>query len=285
MLARIREFFWGPLPMRFGLLALLDKGIGFLSYEAKLGLGTIPRPHYGHCLLHAARLAKKLGHRRISAIEFGVAGGNGLIALREHSKYVTRDTGVNVSIYGFDTGTGLPPPLDYRDMPYLYQAGYFAMDIDRIQAELTDVKLILGQVSDKVQMFCVQENPPPIGFMIFDLDYYSSTRDALRILEAPSHYFLPRIPCCFDDVLGDIDWAYNEYTGELLAINEFNQTHDNVKVAPPRGLRYSSIFGPRIPRQWHERVFVAHLFTHADYERPISDVKQLPLSLDYKRNF
>ena len=39
------------------------------------------RPNYTWALLHAGHLAKTLGIRRISAIEFGVAGGNGLLAL------------------------------------------------------------------------------------------------------------------------------------------------------------------------------------------------------------
>ena len=39
--------------------------------------GTSPHWFFGHGMLHAAMLAKKLGHRRITSIEFGVAGGNG----------------------------------------------------------------------------------------------------------------------------------------------------------------------------------------------------------------
>ena len=41
------------------------------------------RPHYTWGLLHSAYLARSLGLPRISTIEFGVAGGNGLIALEK----------------------------------------------------------------------------------------------------------------------------------------------------------------------------------------------------------
>jgi hypothetical protein len=231
------------------------------------------RTHYQHCMLHAAILARKLGHRRIAAIEFGVAGGNGLVAMEQHAETVLAKTGIETTVYGFDTGQGMPPPLDYRDLPYLWQPGYFMMDVPKLQARLKSARLILGDVAETVADFTAQE-PPPIGFIAFDLDYYSSTVAALKILLNDHRFLLPRVACYFDDMVGDVDWAYNEFTGELLAIKEFNSAHDHVKIAPVNGLRF---FGRRIPRAWHEQIFVAHLFTHADYVKPISDLTQLPL--------
>jgi hypothetical protein len=219
-------------------------------------------------------LAAKLGHSRISAIEFGVAGGNGLIALESHARFVKKETNVDVTIFGFDTGTGMPPPCDYRDMPYLWQSGYFPMVVAELKEKLQSAKLLLGGVKETIQNFCRDENPPPIGFIIFDLDYYSSTMEAFEIFESDHKYFLPRVACYFDDMVGDIDWAYNEFTGELLAIKEFNDRHEVIKLAPVRGLRF---FGNRLPESWHEQIFVAHLFEHADYCRPISGLTELPL--------
>jgi len=134
--------------------------------------------------------------------------------------------------------------------------------------------IILGPVEEMAPRFCQQENPPPIGFIAFDLDSYSSTLAAFRIFDAASDFLLPRIASYFDDMVGDIDWAYDEFTGELLAISEFNAGHPDNKVAPVRGLRFS--FG-RLPQGWHEQIFVAHLFRHPHYNRPISDLMQLPL--------
>jgi hypothetical protein len=234
-------------------------------------------PFYRHCMRHAAVLARKLGHRRISAIEFGVAGGNGLVAMERHAEAVQAETGVEVAVYGFDTGKGLPPPQDYRDIPYLWQPGYFAMDVPKLQARLRSAKLILGDVAETVREFVEREEPPPVGFIAFDLDYYSSTTAALKILEAGHRHLLPRTACYFDDTVGDVDWAYNEFTGELLAIKEFNATHEHMKIAPVNGLRF---VGGRDPQPWHEQVFVAHMFTHPDYNRPISEITQLPLAED-----
>ena len=92
----------------------------------------------------------------------------------------------------------------------------------------------LGPVEDTVRNFCELENPAPIGFIAFDLDYYSSTRSALSLLAAPHNYLLPRVLCYFDDTVGDIDMAINEYTGELLAIREFNDCREDIKLAPVR---------------------------------------------------
>src|SRR5262249_20380511 len=117
MMTTLRWLFSTPIPLRFLILRSLDRRFDLLRYPTKLKYNTIHRPYYGHCLLQAALLARKLGHASIATIEFGVAGGNGLVELERHSLYVTRESGVRVEIYGFDTGKGLPEPVDYRDMP------------------------------------------------------------------------------------------------------------------------------------------------------------------------
>lgn len=264
-----------PVPLRFLILRWLDRRLNFLEYRGKLNYGVLDRPHFGHCLLKSAVLARKLGYSRISAIEFGVAGGNGLLSLQRHAEHVCRETGVEVAVYGFDTGTGMPPPLDHRDMPYMWQEGYFAMDPAKLTARLTSAQLILGPVEETVARFCRDYDPPPIGFISFDLDYYSSTVEALRILDADPRHLLPRVACYLDDIVGDVDWAYSRFAGELLAVDEFNADRDDIKIAPVNGLRH---YGDRIPRVWHEQIFVAHLFRHPDYNRPISEHTQLPLA-------
>lgn len=278
--SRIRQALREPVPVRFLLLRWLDQCFDLFTYSTKLEIGSIARPHYGHGVRQAALLAKRLGYPAISAIEFGVAGGNGLLNLEMHAKEILEETGITVAIYGFDTGAGMPPPVDHRDLPYLWEEGYFLMDVEALKARLTQAKLVIGDVATTVAAFCESEHPPPIGFISFDLDYYSSTLAAMRLLMADRKYFLPRVVCYLDDIVGDVDWAYNEFTGELLAVSEFNAAHPNMKIAPVRGLRY---IGHRLPSVWHEQTFVAHLFDHPDYGRPISNLTQLHLALEPPR--
>lgn len=232
------------------------------------------RPYYRHPMLQSARLAAKLGHTEMSAIELGVAGGNGLVDMEYQADLVERETGVKVAVYGFDAGSGMPPPVDYRDMPYMWQEGYFVMDEAALRARLRSAELIIGDVGETVGKFCAEADFPPIGFISFDLDFYSSTMAAFALFDAGHELLLPRVACYFDDMVGDVDWAYNEFTGELLAIQEFNDAHDDMKIAPVRGLRYTR----SRPEQWHEQIFVAHLFSHPDYCRPTAELTQLPLS-------
>jgi len=267
-----------PIPARYLLIRALDRRFGIVkTYQRKLDYGTIERAHYGHCMLQSAMLARKLGHSRMSCIEFGVAGGAGLLAMERHAEAVHAETGVEIVVFGFDTGKGMPAPQDYRDLPYLFQSGYFTMDIPKLQARLKSARLILGDVAQTLQHFAEQENPPPIGFIAFDLDYYSSTVTALKIFQTKHRYLLPRVACYFDDMVGDIDWAYNEFTGELLAVKEFNAKHESIKIAPVSGLRF---WGRRIPQTWHEQIFVAHLFTHPHYGNPIAELTQIPLAAE-----
>jgi hypothetical protein len=68
------------------------------SYYFRLKLGAIDRPHYGYLVYSASILAKKLGLNSVSIIEFGVAGGNGLVNLEYHAKEVSKIT--NINLYG-----------------------------------------------------------------------------------------------------------------------------------------------------------------------------------------
>jgi hypothetical protein len=281
MIRRVLQALAEPVPARFLALRALDQWLNFLRYPAKLKYGSVERPGYGYGLLHAALQARKLGFPEISALEFGVAGGNGLVALERHAHRVQAETGVRVTTYGFDAGTGMPPPADFRDMPYVFQAGYFRMDEDKLRARLKTSRLLLGPIQDIITEFLRGRDTAPIGFISFDLDYYSSTVSALQIFEADENKFLPRVICYFDDIIGDLDDAYNEFTGELLAIREFNAAHEHIKVARAQGLRF---YGSRLPREWPEQIFVAHFFQHNKYCRPIADVTQLPLKPDRRRD-
>ena len=254
-----------PIPARFIALRAFDSLFNFLSYESKLRVGSVQRSNYGFGLLEAGRLAASLGIERISAIEFGVAGGNGLVALEGHARRVVTETGVEIEIYGFDTASGLPPPDDYRDLPYAYVQGSFAMDEEKLRNRLSSAKLIIGDVRDTVQHFG-DTNPAPIGFISFDVDFYSSTIAALEVLDLPFELLLPRVFCYFDDVAADAAYCFNEFTGELLAIREFNEAHADRKLAQIAGLRH---YFRSLPTLWHEQMYVAHLFKHPHYNTPV----------------
>ena len=196
--------------------------------------GSELRPNYTWGVLQGVHLAKAIGINRVSVIEFGVAGGNGLISLEKSAERVEKIFDVGIDVYGFDTGRGLPKPVDYRDCPNLWSAGNFAMDKEKLQNRLQRARLILGLVDETLLEF-VKSRPSPVAFISFDLDYYSSTIQAFKLLEAEHELLLPRVYCYFDDIMG---FTYSEYTGERLAIAEFNASHNERKISLCYGLRY-----------------------------------------------
>jgi hypothetical protein len=109
-----------------------------------------------------------------------------------------------------------------------------------------------------------------------DLDYYSSTRLALDLFDADAAFRLPRIFCYFDDVVGDEVELYNDFTGERLAIAEFNQQHETKKLSPAYHLL------ARADREdWFPQIYVLHDFRHPRYNDFVSEAdQQLPLSHD-----
>jgi hypothetical protein len=218
------------------------------------------RPHYVWGVVHAVGLAEVLGIRRVSVVELGVAGGNGLVALEETAAKVEELFPVKIDVHGFDTGVGLPKPSDYRDLPNLFSAGFYSMDSAKLKSRLKRAKLHLGQVQDTVQEF-ITSSPAPIAFVAIDLDLYTSTKCGLALFEADQNVLLPRVHCYVDDILG---YTFSEFTGELLAISEFNACQSKRKISKINGLRY---FVPRevAHQPWVDQFYMVHVFDHELY--------------------
>lgn len=229
-------------------------------------------PQYLWGTLCAAQVAAALGYERITVIEFGVAGGNGLLELERIAAWVQRRAGVGIEVVGFDTGTGLPKPQDYRDVPNLWDEGFFGMNPERLREQLTNARLVLGPVSETLLAF-IDSGPAPIGFVSFDLDLYSSTTDAFAIFRADPTLVLPRVVCYFDDIVG---FSHNDYAGERLAITEFNDRSEMRKISKLYGLRYVL----DLDRCWTDMMYMFHCFEHSQYNETdgTNRLRDLPLS-------
>ncbi len=230
-------------------------------FGRRVDYDLLPRTHYAYCMYQAALQARALGIDRIGAIEFGVGGGGGLIEMERYAEAIEREVGVGFQVWGFDTGSGMPRTDDPRDMLYVWQPGFFAMDAAGLKKKLRRAELVLGDVGATVPGFVEQQSPAPIGFIAFDLDYYSSTRDAFRLFDAADRWFLPRVFCYFDDVIGDDAELHSEFSGELLAIDAFNRAHENTKIGRLHLLRHKR----RISAPWNDVIYVCHRFGHPSY--------------------
>lgn len=234
-------------------------------------------PQYAYGLLQAAFLAGALNQPAVSALELGVAGGNGLMELERLAARIGAEGAPQIDVTGFDLGSGMPTPVDHRDLPWMWSAGFFKMDEELLRSNLRTARLVIGDIAETGPRFLAGE-PAPIGFISFDLDYYSSTTAAFAaLLDAPADRFLPRVLCYFDDTVGPHEELHCEFSGELLAIAEFNSAHPNRKIAKVNGLRPKM---PEITDAWVEGIYVLHLFDHPQYNsyvHPERD-RQFPLT-------
>jgi hypothetical protein len=231
--------------------------------------GLQTRPQYLWGALLSVRIAAALGLPRVALLELGVAGGNGLLALERAAAAAAELSGVEVDVYGFDTGSGMPEPVDHRDLPWLIEPGWFAMDEEALRARLTRAELVLGPVAETVAEFARTEHAP-IGFIAFDLDYYSATMDAFGLLEGTPEQLLPRVTSYFDDVFG---YGWSDFNGERAAITDFNLAHEQRKIGKIYGMRYG-LPPSQHPLAWHEQMYLIHLFDHPEYstsEGPLAE--------------
>lgn len=232
---------------------LLSFASFFMGFRTRVYFDTVIRPHNAYCLLRAADLAKSLGYERFTAIEFGVAQGAGLMNMAEISAEVTRITGIGIDLYGFDTGKGLPPAVDYRDHPELFSQGDYPMDFDALEARLPEnCRLVIGDTAQTVGKAPLSP-ASPLGYIVLDVDYYSSAVACLRILEREAKYYLPTVHLYADDTSGE---PMNPWCGEMLAMREFSDRHAHRKIC-----RYKSLpsYRPCKHGVWLEKMYTAHI--------------------------
>lgn len=244
------------------------------SVQTKALWDAVARPNYLVGVLYAANQAKEEGVPEISVIEFGVAGGNGLVALQEYAAAVEKEMGVQISVWGFDTGKGLSQLCgDYRDHPDRYLSGEYAMDEETLKQRLQPrTRLILGDVSKTVATFVSGLSYPPVGFISIDLDLYSSSKAALQILALPGKRMLRRVPLYFDDIDSSV---HHRWAGELLAVQEFNDGNVSVKIDRWRDIEYDRPFPEH---GWVKRMYMAHDLVALSSVNASRGTRQLTLS-------
>ncbi len=256
MATRMHRFalrFASEPPFRIAARALLAKLRTSSRTRAFWDLSR--RPAYLLGMMAAADQARKQGVGEICAIEFGVAGGQGLVEMQAEAAAIESETGIAIRVFGFDMGpAGLPSFVgDFRDHPEEWREGDFAMDVSTLRSRLMErTTLVLGNIRETVPSFFERYQPPTIGFVSIDLDLYSSTRDALQIFRRPMTKMLWHTPMYFDD----IEFMFNHrFAGELLAISEFNIDSERVKIDRWYGVRSGRPFPER---PYLDRMYVAH---------------------------
>jgi hypothetical protein len=246
--------------INYGAPPFCYRELNCLLRRTALEKGGLERPDYAWAGLQGLNLAKVLGLPRVSFIEFGVAGGNGLVALENIARHLQTIFGIEIDVYGFDAVGGLPKSRDHRDLPNLWREGSYSMDPEKLERRLKKAKLILGLVEETMPKF-LEAKFSPVAFIAFDLCFYSSTMKAFQIFEADHSVLLPRVHCFFRNILGR---TFGDHNGERLAISDFNASHVMQKISKIHGLQY--YLGSDIGQQrWVDQVYMAHIFDHESY--------------------
>jgi hypothetical protein len=239
--------------------------------EVEFNLST--RGGYAYCVYHAAALARRLNVPAISVLEFGVAGGNGLLFLDQFARRVAIELDVQIQVYGFDTGRGLPEVVGAENLPYWFQSSQYGMDIKSLRAAGVSATLVLGDVKETVKSFFAQHKAAPVGAILNDLDLYSSTSDSFMLFEQDYSHFLPRLFMYFDDVIGTEYEMYSPCNGQLLAISDFNKSQDRAYLGLNQNLQ------TRPDLIYRNQIYYAHLKSHPQYQQYIGAQRQRDIEL------
>lgn len=262
----LKSFYLGTVFRDILRLCLHERS--WVPFRHLVTIQALRRPAHAYCMWHAADLALRLGIKEISAIEFGVGGGNTLRILEQYAARIKKDCGVSIHLLGFDTGAGLPSIDGERDLPYWFVSGQYPMDESKLRQLLTETDVVIGNINETLQPHLFNNRFPPIGAIFFDADLYSSTRDSLKIFEQSVERFLPRVFTYFDDVVGSPLELYGEFNGPLLALDHFNRSSSRIKIHLNRNLLPQSFI------RWRYKIYYAHLFDHPLYSRYIGGSEQ-----------
>jgi hypothetical protein len=262
-------------PLHLNILSIFVASFG--SLRLKIAFDLLIRQQHAYALLNLADQAKSLGYKKATVIEFGVAAGAGLLNIQQIARLITKETGIDFNIYGFDTGEGMPEPQSYKDHPELYQTGDFPMDFSILSTKLYEnTKLVIGPLSETIKEFLLNDfNSAPIGFISVDVDYYSSTVDALKLLESKSENFYPRVIFYLDDLE---DQSHNSHCGEQAAINEFTNEHPLRPIEKHPFLRSYRIFKNA---RWIDHIYQCHILDHKTRNSLENNRKQTVLTNPY----
>ena len=226
---------------------------------AAIRANSIGLDYHAAAMLGATLEAYSLGISEVTAVEFGVANGGGLLDICGVADYLTESFGIRFRIFGFDTAAGLPAIKDYRDHPEIWAAGQYPMgDHAALRQKLpSHCKLIIGDITETVVPFCQNNlnDAAPLAFIKMDVDYYSSTLAALEILKHRPSCYLPVVFSYFDDTEYWI--TYNRWCGERGAIEEFNRVNTLRKIDKMNVRLYET---PR--RHWHDKIYGCHILDH-----------------------
>ena len=257
-------------PLRVALLKYLS--LKFFTF----------RPHYETLMYESAKNAIKLGYNKIDVIELGVAGGNGIKSLLNYKKKIEKVLDIKINIIGFDSGSGLPIVNNKKDLPFFWKEGdYKNRNLDKLKKIDDSLTIYEGNIANTINDYISHNNKNKIALILFDLDLYTSTKifldNVIRLSE--NNFLLPRVFCYFDDLF-IADYHLDDTNGEPLAIKEFNDHYENLKL----GKTFDHINDFKFPLA-KGQVYTLHDINNSDYNKYIGIYSEDSLSNQNDKKF
>jgi hypothetical protein len=174
--------------------------------------------YYLHHFFYNAFQALKFNDISGDYAEFGVSGGNTFaLANRERAR-----TGLNMTLWAFDSFSGLPPGAGQNDEHPKWQKGAMSTSLEKFHRLCgkrgiapDSYQCVPGYYSETLDKDPSRKTPADIALAYIDCDLYSSTISVFNFLSKRMKHGMI---VAFDDYFC---WSSTQISGERKALLEF----------------------------------------------------------------
>lgn len=194
-------------------------------YISLIKKGSLPRPYYALGMLLAANQALNLGLNKISVLEISIDDYSGLQDLFQHKLDIESVMPITFEIIHLNAGSknfnkcnNIRDRLDFFN---LMKSSTIKKNIKKN----SDIKIYKKNFVKDLDL--IKKNlKNPLGFIIFDVNNFTLTNEAFKILNISPKKILPKPLLYFDHF-----YRSSEFEGEFYSIKKFNDKNKFRKIS------------------------------------------------------
>ncbi len=194
-------------------------------YISLIKQGSLPRPYYALGMLLAANQALNLGLNKLSVLELSIDDYSGLQDLLQHKVDIESVMPIKFEIIHLNAGRkNFNKCNNIRDRLDFFNV-IKNSTIKKNVKKNSDIRIFKKNYARDLDLI-KKKIKNPLGFLIFDINNFTLTNQAFKILNISNKKILPKPLLYFDHF-----YRSSEFEGEFYSIKKFNDKNRLKKIS------------------------------------------------------